>query len=240
MSVVYKNATDMILVISDLNVKFQPNGTKGDTVDLSALFTAEAIQASADLKRAESKKMIAPIKGMVAKPAKRTVQNPPNPGKYYIRKPTFRPKLTEVTPGKMAVVYNRASRSVVSPGSQPRKANLNSISHHPSQPPVRTAKIPNLPKPEQKTMFIKPAAEPACGETDERKVPFVECKPPPPVETKQEPSQKGTVQTETGSTITALSAIDPEVCQHVKKNGKQCKNKKQENSEFCRLHNPVD
>src|SRR5581483_9231091 len=97
MNTVFKNCTDTILVISDINIKFQPKGRRGDTLDLSKFLTVSQIKNSVDLTNAVKKRYLysmgkdvkAPMQAVPVAPNGRNPHKSKQPQMFIVHNPNL-------------------------------------------------------------------------------------------------------------------------------------------------------
>jgi hypothetical protein len=117
MSTIYKNCTEAVVVISDINIKFMPSGKKGDTLDLAKFITLDKIKNSVDLQTAIQKQWLYNMaRGARSAPQKvqvtshRSQLKPKQPQMFVVYNGNM--KGNSVDSRQKAIVYDNANRQI--------------------------------------------------------------------------------------------------------------------------------
>lgn len=226
----YRNNTDTLVVISDLNIEFKRRGEYGDHVNLSNFASPQAIQNSQDLKIALRERWL--VAAIPATATKAAGQRRNIGGKTTVEKI----KEDQIVAKQNFAVYEKANQPQSKEGA---------VVYSPTDRKVLAVdKIaPKVTQPAPVTVV----AEPLVPDT------VVASSPPETVtvtaasEEVEQPSQQSEVS-ETANEVVPTEPTDapeaPEApneayCIYIKKtDNKQCKRRRQKDSEYCPAHDP--
>lgn len=224
MNTIYKNCTDTILVISDLNIKFLPRGQRGDTLDLAKFFPITRIQSSPDLANAVRKKYLysmakgvrGPTTSVQVSPSGRNPVRPVQPQMFIVHNPVSKPK--QDTFRTIVAYNNKEKKTELFTGTVPQQNTVktNSAKVHVIEPVV----VPVV-EPVSKESVKLETKNMGCIEMTTKTV-FPAC------QEAQAPAQ-----------VVSQPAVslDESKCAFKKKDGKQCRHKRVVGSSHCYLHN---
>lgn len=203
----YKNTTPNDFTITDLGLKFKPQGKRGDTVDLSKFASQETIENSADLRSAIQKKILIRIgshsRPVTSSPSGRSTKKPNVPQMFVVYSKKGQ---KDGKTGKTAIAYNHTTRTTHELGIVAPVENKM----------VRQELIPAGTECVSKIPVDTELEEQVELETD-----------PPEEETPSDTPKELAVKD---------IKMDHALCQNVNSSGKQCKKKPKGNATHCYFH----
>lgn len=257
MKYVYKNTSNSIVRIEDIDIKFYPAGKMGDIVDLEKHVPIQKIERSVDLDKMVKKGVLISLRkaGGKAVPTKPLPVPAAKPGPSYNHGAkgfmTYRPKpKIELTQdqkmtGKMVTVYDPVSKTLLHPSGKKVAGQQQTQLLVPPADKVMPAVVSSSEDGPKRVVMVPPAQQAPVV-----KAPLAAA---PAMEARYDEESKCVIMTPVSapktqqSSVTASAVLEKEeaeipesFCSQTMKNNKKCKRKAKPGTDFCYLHTPLE